>query len=134
MAKGKITQYDVGSFSPSAVGVPGPDKSGQIIAAGVESLGKSIAVHSDTSDTLAAMSKFGDFDFNYQQRKLDLQKAYQNNPEEYPAAAKDMATKLSDEQSKGLSGGVFLKYKGYVSKAVMQDAEGNAKWGRFSSR
>lgn len=128
MAKGKITQYDVGSFSPSAVGVPGQDRSGQIIGAGIESIGKALAAREDTSNTLSAMDKFGGFELQYAQQKMDLQAKYRENPAGYATAVKDMSDKLVDGMSKGMPGGVFAKFKNLTTNAVAQDMDNNVKW------
>jgi len=128
MAKGKITEYDVGSFSPSAVGVPGEDRSGQIIAAGIVNIGKALSERQDTSDTLSAQVKFGDFQFNYQQRKFDLQKQFINEPEKFVEAMKTEADKLSDATGKGMSGGSFNKFKMLTNSAIASDADNNLKW------
>ena len=128
MAKGKITEYDVGSFSPSAVGVPGEDRSGQIIASGLVNVGKALTERADTSDTLSAQVKFGDFQFNYQQTKFALQNQYRDEPEKFTAAMKLEADKLSDVMGKGMSGGSFAKFKSLTNSAVASDADNNLKW------
>lgn len=128
MARGKIGEYEVTSFSPQAVGVPQQDRSGQIIAAGMESLGKALADRQTTSNNLSAQEKFGEFEFNYQQKKLDLQRAYADKPGEYPAAVKKMSDDLSDSMGKDMPGGVFAKFKQLTNNSSIQDMDGNAKW------
>ena len=125
---GKIDQYEVGSFSPSAVGTPGQDKSGQILATGVEAISKALMVREDTSNTLSAMNKFGEFQLQHEQNKLKLQQQYQADPTEYATAVKTMSDKLSDDMSKGMPSGVFQKFKNLTTSATAQDADNNVKW------
>jgi len=128
MARGKIDEYKVGSFSPQAVGVPGEDKSGQIIASGIASLGQSLAVREDTSNNLSAMEKFGSFQLEYQQKKIELQQRYSNTPAEYPKALQQETEKLTSDMGKGLPSGVYNKFKYMTTSHLASDADNNVKW------
>jgi len=128
MAKGKITPYDPGNFSPSAVGVPGEDRSGQILAQGVNAIGAAIAKREDTTSTLEAMDQFGSFDLAYQQQKLDLQKQFKDEPAKYSTAVKEGSQKLVDQFSQGMSGDAAKKFRQMASSSLAQDAGNLAKW------
>ena len=124
----KITQYKVDSFSPTAVGVPGEDKSGQIISAGVESVGKALAAREDTSNTLSAMDKFGSYQLQYEQNKLSLQSQFKDNPAGYAIAVKNMGDKLSGDVGKDMPGVAYQKFKSLTNSAVAQDIDNNVRW------
>jgi hypothetical protein len=128
MAKGKITPYDPGNFSSSATGVPEENRSGQILAQGVNAIGAAIAKREDTTSTLEAMDQFGSFDLAYQQQKLDLQRQFQNDPAKYPTAVKEMSLKISEQFSQGMSGDVVKKFRQMTTSALAQDAGNLAKW------
>jgi len=128
MAKGKITPYDPGNFSPSATGVPGEDRSGQILAQGINAIGVAIAKREDTTSTLEAMDQFGSFDLAYQQQKLDLQRQFKDDPAKYPTAVKELSQKLSDQFSQGMSGDAVKKFRQMTSSSLAQDAGNLAKW------
>jgi len=128
MAKGKITPYDPGNFSPSATGVPGEDRSGQILAQGINTIGVAIAKREDTTSTLEAMDQFGSFDLAYQQQKLDLQRQFKDDPAKYPTAVKELSQKLSDQFSQGMSGDAVKKFRQMTSSSLAQDAGNLAKW------
>jgi hypothetical protein len=128
MAKGKITPYDPGNFSPSATGVPGEDRSGQILAQGINAIGAAIAKREDTTSTLEAMDQFGSFDLAYQQQKLDLQKQFKDDPAKYPTAVKEMSQKIADQFSQGMSGDAVKKFRQMTSSSLAQDTGNLAKW------
>jgi len=128
MAKGKITQYEVDSFSKQAVGVPGENQSGQILAGGVSKLAAALQQRQDASDTLTAMSQFGDYQFEYQTKKIDLQKQFQNDPARYPEAVREMASKLSDQYSKGAPGGVAKKFREFTTRSLVGDTDELVNW------
>lgn len=128
MARGNITEYQQGSFSPSAVGTPGVNKSGQIIGQGIESLGAALVKRQETSDNLTAMDKFGEFQLQHAQKKLDLQKQYRDNPEEYVKVAGEMSQKLASDFTNQMPGGAAKRFKSLTSSAIAQDMEGNVAW------
>ena len=128
MARGKITTYEQGGFSRQAVGTPGVDRSGAIIGQGIESIGDALIKRQEASDNLTAMDRYGDFEFQNTQKKFELQRKYQNDPEKYVTAAKEESMKLADELSKGMSGGAARKFKELSIRSIAQDAEGNARW------
>jgi len=82
----KITTRQVSSFSPQAVGVPGQDRSGQIIAQGAMDLGLALKERQGKVDGLAATAKFGDFELAYSEKKAELQQTYRDKPKEYAQA------------------------------------------------
>lgn len=128
MARGKITEYQQGSFSKQAVGTPGMDQSGAIIGKGLEELGNALIKRQEASDNLTAMDKFGEFEFKSTQKKFELQRQYQNDPMKYVTAAKEESMKLADEFTKGMPGGAAKKFKQLSMSSIAQDMEGNAKW------
>lgn len=128
MAKGKITPYNADSFSPSAVGTPGVDKSGQILAQGAEGLAQALIQREDTSNTLAATVKFGDFQVDYATKKLELQKQFRDNPNEFPAAAKAMSEKLADQYSQNMPEGIHKKFRSFTASALAQDGDNLVNW------
>jgi hypothetical protein len=128
MARGKITEYEQGGFSRQAVGTPGMDQSGAIIGEGIASLGDALIKRQEASDNLTAMDKFGEFEFQNAQKKFDLQRKYQNDPEKYVTAAREESMKLADEFSKGMSGGASRKFRELSTRSIAQDMESNARW------
>lgn len=127
-AKGKITPYNLDSFSPAATGVPGQNKSGQIIGQGLQDLGKALQQRQDTSDTLGAMAKFGDFQLDYANKKLELQKTYRDKPGDYPAAVKVEFDKLADQYSKDMPNGVRQKFRQLTASTSAQDSDNLVTW------
>lgn len=128
MARGRITEYRQGSFSPQAVGTPGMDRSGQILGQGIEAFGEALAKREEATDSVAAVNQYGNFQLQYAQKKIDLQKQYQNDPMKFVQAAKELGDKLADEYGKGLSGGAAAKFKRLALGHSAQDIESNANW------
>lgn len=128
MAKGKITQYDGSSFAPQAVGVPGQDRSGQILAKGIGTLGEALKQREDTVNTLEATVKFGDFQVDYATKKLELQKQFRDNPNDFPVAAKAMSDKLVDQYSQNMPEGIHQKFRSFTASALAQDGDNLVNW------
>jgi hypothetical protein len=128
MARGQITEYDQGAFSPSATGAPQEDKSGQILSVGIDAVGKMLSERKEVSDNLSAMDKFGEFQLQYAQQKLDLQQQYRDKPEEFAVVAKTMSEKLAEDIGKEMPGGAAKKFKSLTTSALAQDMDNNVKW------
>jgi len=128
MAKGQISQYDIGSLSKQAVGVPGEDRSGEIIAQGIMNVGKALKQREDATSTVAATAKFGDFRVDYETQKLELQKQFRDKPGEYPEAVKALGSKLVDQYGQGMSGMIFQKFQSITTNAMAQDADNSVAW------
>jgi hypothetical protein len=131
----KITPYNVDKLSPQAVGVPGENRSGEIIGKGIVALGKgvsdweaNIAKRKDDSDKLSASKTFGDYQFEYGARKIAMQNEYADKPEEFPAAVKKMSEDLTAQYGKALQGRAFQYFRQHTSSALAQDSESLATW------
>lgn len=132
----KIQEYDQKAPSKQAVGVPIENHSGQIIAQGIMNFAnalkereKKIAEREDKANTVAANAKMGDYILDYENKKVELQKTYQDKPKEYAAAVKNEGDKLVNAHSKGLSTGVAEKFKAYTTNLLTQDVDNNVDWG-----
>ena len=124
----KITQYQQDRPSPQAVGVPGEDRSLAIVGQTMQSVGEMLVKREDTSNRLTAAKTFGDFQFDYGNRKIAMQKEYADKPAEFPGAVKRMAEDLTAQYGKGLNGASFDHFKQLTGSAVAQDAESLATW------
>lgn len=128
MARGKITQYEQGSFSKQAVGTPGMDQSGAIIGKGLEELGNSIAQYEEKSNAISAQGKFNDFRFKYENMKAGLQEEYRNDPKKFPEALNAKKQALVDEFSRQMSGGELKKFKQYEMNFTGQEIDSVVGW------
>jgi len=128
MPRGKITQYEQGSFSKQAVGTPGMDQSGQIIGRGMEELGNSIAQYEEKSNAISAQGKFNDFRFKYENMKAGLQEEYRNDPKKFPEALNAKKQALVDEFSRQMSGGELKKFKQYEMNFTGQEIDSVVGW------
>jgi len=128
MARGKITPYEVGSFSPSAVGVSQENQSGQIVSQGIAAIGKALIAREDASNTLEAMNQFGSFELAYQQKKIDLQKQYVNDPAKYPEAVRNAGLELADSMSGSMGSSSAKKFRQMTSSSLSQDVPNSMKW------
>ena len=124
----KITTRQVSSFSPQAVGVPGQDRSGQIIAQGAMDLGLALKERQGKVDGLAATAKFGDFELAYSEKKAELQQTYRDKPKEYAQAVRSEAQKLVTEHSKDMDLGVKEKFNQITTNALVQDVDNLVNW------
>ena len=125
---GKIQEYDVGSFSPQAVGVPGEDKSGQILASGAMSLGKAISAYEDKSNSLSAMTKFNDFRFRYENIKVGLQEKHRNEPGKFVEELRKEEQTLNDTVTKSMPGGELEKFKQIRTSFQGQEIDSVVGW------
>jgi len=128
MPRGKITEYQQGSFSKQAVGTPGVDRSGAIIGEGIASLGGAIAQYEEKSNALSAQSKFNDFRFQYENMKARMQEEYKNDPLNYADAVNAEKQKLVDAFSKNMSGGELKKFKQYEMNFAGQEIDSIVGW------
>lgn len=124
----KITNYDPGSFSPAAVGVPGRDRSGDILASGINDLGKVLMQREDNANSISAMSRFGDFQYEYISGKEKLQGDFRDKPKEYPKAVKAFSDKLISDLTKTMTPGVVRKFTALVTSHVAQDMDNLVGW------
>jgi hypothetical protein len=116
------------SLSPSAVGTPQADQSGQILAEGVQNFAKGLMVREDKVNTLAATARYGDFNAAYTRNKADLQLQYKDNPAGYDGAVKAMSGKLVAEHAKTLSVGVAQKFREIVFPMLDRDRDNTINW------
>lgn len=115
-------------YAPTAVGTPPADQSGQIVAQGIQDIGKALFERDDKVDSLAAMAKFGDFNAKFLQQKAELQQQYKDNPKEYPQAASALAEKLSAEYAKDLPSGPAAKFQEITTNMIAQDKDNQMQW------
>ena len=83
---GKINEYQRSQLASSAVGVAGPDKSGQIIGQGVEQLGGAIvaqAQEKNKMDTIQANTAVMQFGLVLQELNTSIQAEVAGNPDAY---------------------------------------------------
>lgn len=124
----KITPYTTNKLSPQAVGVPGEDRSGEIIGRGVSAIGAALAQREAVSDRLSASQRFGDFQFEYGAKKIAMQQEYTDRPLEYPAAVKKLGDEMTTEFGKSLNGQAFQHFKTLAGSAIAQDSEALTTW------
>lgn len=114
--------------SPTAVGTPGEDRSGQIIAGGVQTFAKAMIERDDKINSLAATAKFGDFNAAYTRGKADLQQKYRDNPREYPKAARELSAQLTNQFGATMPSGVQRKFRDITTNNIAQDSDNIVSW------
>lgn len=116
-------------LSPTAVGIPQQDQSGEIIAQGMQNLSAGLLQREEKVDTLAATAKLGDFELQYTKTKSGLQQQYRDKPKEYADAAVLAGKSLLETLAKDLPTGVATKYRDLGTKLLTQDTDNLVNWG-----
>jgi len=128
MARKTITPSPGVKITKQAVGVPGIDRSGPILAQGAGELFKTMQERSIRKDELAAVARYGDWGMEYGMLKAKLRQDFRDRPDEYPKAARELGEKLTHKHSKGLSSGVGSRFRKITTSAISSDADNNVAW------
>lgn len=125
--RGNISESNI-QYSPAAVGIPEADRSGQILAGGVQNFAKGLIEREDKLNTLSAMAKFGDFNAEFAKTKGALQKQFRDSPGGYADAVNEAGNKLVADFSKGMTNGVAAKFRDFTTPALAQDRDNSVNW------
>jgi len=125
--RGNIPESNI-QYSPAAVGIPNADRSGQILAEGVQNFAKGLMEREDKINTLSAMAKFGDFNAEFAKTKGVLQKQFRDSPGGYADAVNEAGNKLVTDFTKGMSNGVAAKFRDFTTPALAQDRDNSVGW------
>lgn len=129
---GKISQYQTRQLASSAVGVPSPDKSGEIIAAGLqEGIKGVVSLAADLKDKrtdAAALNAVRDAEVSYERARLGAKENAMNDPDRFLALMKNVNAGVQETALKGLDSTTAAKAGTLLTAKIGQEDVNNVKW------
>jgi hypothetical protein len=131
---GKINEYQTRQLASSAVGVPSPDRSGEIIAAGLQQGISGVvglmAERKALADDLASDVKIADYSMAYGEAKGKAMILYRDKPEAFPKAVHDHGQKLIEDFSSKMEPGVAQSFRRKATSFITNDTSTSMSWAR----
>lgn len=131
---GKISEYQTRQLASSAVGVPQQDRSGEIIASGlqqgVQGVVGLLAERKALADDLASDVHIAEYSMAYGEAKGKAMTLYRDKPEAFPKAVFNHGTKLIEDFSSKMEPGVAESFKRKATSFITNDTSNSQTWAR----
>jgi hypothetical protein len=131
---GKISQWQSRQLASSAVGVPSQDRSGEIIAQGlqqgVQGIASVLGERKALADDLAADVHIAEYSMAYGEAKGKAMTLYRDKPEALPKAVHDHGQKLIEDFSSKMEPGVAENFRRKASAFITNDTSNSLSWAR----
>jgi hypothetical protein len=111
----KIPQYQRGQLASSAVGVPGQDRSGEIIAEGVQRGVSAVAAmwgeREKEKRNILKNEKLADLQIGVAKAEVENQRQFRDDPAKYVEAMTSVTDRMADDLSKDMDSTTALDFK-----------------------
>jgi hypothetical protein len=131
---GKISEYQSRQLVSSAVGVPSQDRSGEIIAAGlqqgVQGVVGLLSERKALADDLASDVEMGKLSLAHGEAKAKAMTLYRDRPEAFPKAVRDHGMKLVEDFSSRMDPSVATSFRKKAMGFIAGDTANSMSWAR----
>lgn len=131
---GRIPVYSSNQLASSAVGIPQQDRSGQIIAQGVQTAVSTAASlwgeRQQKAADLASDARLADFSIAYGTGKGKAMVLYRDKPDKFPDAVKEHGNQLVEDFAKDMEPMAAESFRKKALGYVTQDTLNSVQWAR----